>query len=551
MIDRAKIFGLREAGLFTAAMLEGRTVEAKKVQNMNFAQALLSNCAPDHKTALLTQQGEVTYGQLRSDAQRTAAFLMTRGLQPGDRVLLAGESSEFWVQAYLGVALAGGVCVPVAVPADPGFFASVVAATEPSFAFVQAKWLARLEGLGGCKLVVSDARPPRLGESLELAVISEIGPGADAVTHPSAADELAVIMFTSGSTAAPRGVMVSHGNILANSRDIIASLDIGPDDRIMAVLPFHYCFGTSLLHTHLLAGASVVVDNRFLFPEKVLQNMVESGCTSLAGVPSTYQILLRRSNLKNMQFPALRKLQQAGGKLAQPFIDELEQTLPDARLYVMYGQTEATARLSCITPEDRHAHPGSIGKGLDSVTLRVLAEDGTPVEPGQVGEIVAAGPNITLGYWRDPEATGRIYGGGQHGGELRTGELRTGDLATVDKDGFVIIVDRARDFLKCGGKRVSCRQIEETLLHFPGMTEVAVVGVPDLVLGEAVCLFAVHPDGAAVEADLIQFCKKDLDRTMLPKKIVFLDGLPRNNSGKPDKLALKATMERSPGIEEA
>jgi acyl-CoA synthetase (AMP-forming)/AMP-acid ligase II len=527
-------------------MPEGRTVEAKKVENMNFAQALLLNCAPDHKTALLTQQGEVTYGRLRSDAQSTAAFLTARGLRPGDRVLLAGESSEFWVQAYLGVALAGGVCVPVAVPADPGFFASVVAATAPSFAFVQAKWLARLQGLAGCKLVVSDARPPRLDEGLELAVISEIAQDAQTVPHPSEADDLAVIMFTSGSTAVPRGVMVSHGNILANSRDIIASLDIGPDDRIMAVLPFHYCFGTSLLHTHLLAGASVVIDNRFLFPEKVLQNMVDSECTSLAGVPSTYQILLRRSNLKNMQFPALRKLQQAGGKLAQPFIDELEQTLPDARLYVMYGQTEATARLSCITPEDRHAHPGSIGKGLDSVTLRVLAEDGTPVEPGQVGEIVATGPNITLGYWRDPEATGRIYGGGQ----LR-GELHTGDLATVDKDGFIIIVDRARDFLKCGGKRVSCRQIEETLLHFPGMTEVAVVGVPDLVLGEAVCLFAAHPDGATVEADLIQFCKKELDRTMLPKKIVFLDGLPRNNSGKPDKLALKATIERTAGIEEA
>jgi acyl-CoA synthetase (AMP-forming)/AMP-acid ligase II len=371
------------------------------------------------------------------------------------------------------------------------------------------------------------------------------------MAHPAGADELAVIMFTSGSTAAPRGVMVSHGNILANSRDIIASLDIGPDDRIMAVLPFHYCFGTSLLHTHLLAGASVVVDNRFLFPEKVLQNLVESGCTSLAGVPSTYQILLRRSNLKNMQFPALRKLQQAGGKLGQPFIDELEQTLPAARLYVMYGQTEATARLSCITPEDRHAHPGSIGKGLASVALRVLAEDGTPVEPGQVGEIVASGPNITLGYWRDPEATGRIYGGDPTRGEQHTRELHTGDLATVDKDGFIIIVDRARDFLKCGGKRVSCRQIEETLLHFPGMTEVAVVGMPDLMLGEAVCLFAAHPDGAAVEADLILFCKKELDRAVLPKKIVFLDGLPRNNSGKPDKLALKATMAHTPGIEEA
>lgn len=503
---------------------------------MNFAEALLSCGAPDTKAALLTQQGEVSYGQLRAGARQTATFLAARGLRPGDRVLLAGESSEFWVQAYLGVALAGGVTVPVAVPADPGFFASVVAATEPRFAFVQAKWLRRLEGLDRCELVVSDARPPQLPDGVTLAVTSELGACEDTAPHPAGQDDLAVIMFTSGSTAAPRGVMVSHGNILANSRDIIASLDIGAADRIMAVLPFHYCFGTSLLHTHLLAGASVVVDNRFLFPEKVLQNMVETGCTSLAGVPSTYQILLRRSNLKKMEFPALRQLQQAGGKLAQPFIDELEEALPAARLHVMYGQTEATARLSCITPEDRHAHPGSIGKGLASVRLRVLKEDGAPVAPGEVGEIVATGPNITLGYWRDEEATGRVYGGGLH----------TGDLATVDQDGFIIIVDRARDFLKCGGKRVSARQIEETLLHFPGMTEVAVVGMPDLMLGEAVCLFAVHPDGAEIEAALVKHCEKELDRTLLPRKIVFLDGLPRNSSGKPDKLALKKTIAPTP-----
>lgn len=500
---------------------------------MNFAAALLNGPASDEKIALLTQQGDVSYAEVRKVAGATAAFLRSRGLQPGDRVLLAGESSPFWVQAYLGVALAGGVSVPVSVPVDEGFFTSVVAATEPRFAFCQDKWLRRLDtGLTGCDLVVSDARPPRLAAGLQLALTADFHTNAPAETHPSAAEDLAVIMYTSGSTATPRGVMVSHGNILANTEDIIVSLEIGPDDRIMAVLPFHYCFGTSLLHTHLLAGASVVIDNRFLFPEKVLQNMVATRCTSLAGVPSTYQILLRRSNLKKMEFPHLRKLQQAGGKLAQPFIDELEEALPGARLYVMYGQTEATARLSCITPEDRHAHPGSIGQGLARVQLQVLKEDGQPAAPGQVGEIVATGPNITLGYWRDEEATGRIFGGGLH----------TGDLATVDEDGFVIIVGRARDFLKCGGKRVGCRQIEETLLHFPGMTEVAVVGIPDLVLGEAVCLFAVHQDGQAIEPDLVAFCEKELDRTLLPRKIVYLDEMPRNNSGKVDKLALKASL---------
>ena len=154
--------------------------------------------------------------------------------------------------------------------------------------------------------------------------------------------------------------------------------------------------------------------------------------------------------------------------------------------------------------------------------------------PGQVGEIVASGPNITLGYWQDEEATLRNFGGGLH----------TGDMATVDDDGFIIIVDRARDFLKCGGKRVSCRQIEETLLHFADMTEVGVVGVSDIVLGEAVCLFAVHPDGERCRERLRDFCEKELDRTLLPKFIVFLDEMPRNSSGKPDKPELRRRAAR-------
>ncbi len=507
---------------------------------MNFAQALLSSSAPRDKIALFTQQGDATYADLAHQAHQVAGFLRARGLQPGDRVLLAAESSIFWVQAYLGVALAGGVSVPLAVPANPEFFQKVVRATAPRFAFVQAKWLRRMDlSATGCEVVVADARPPRLELPMELVTTAELpAPDAADPAEPAEpvvreADDLAVIMFTSGSTATPRGVMVSHGNILANSRDIIASMDIGPDDRMMAVLPFYYCFGTSLLHTHLLAGASLVIDNRFLFPEKVLQNLQETRCTSLAGVPSTYQILLRRSNLKKMDFPHLQKIQQAGGKLAQLFIDELEQALPAARVFIMYGQTEATARLSCISPEDRRRHPGSIGRGLEHVDLRVLKEDGTPVAPGEVGQIVATGPNITLGYWQDEEATARNFSGGLH----------TGDLATVDQDGFIMIVDRARDFLKCGGKRVSARQIEEKLLHFPGMTETAVVGVPDMVLGEAVYLFAVHPDGPACADALQKFCEKELDHVLLPRGVEFLDGLPRNSSGKPDKLTLKKKLE--------
>ena len=226
---------------------------------MNFAEALLSNPASPEKVALVTQQGNISYGELSVQARLVGQGLKARGLRPGDRVLLAGDSSPFWVFSYLGIALAGGVSVPMAVPAAPEFFADVVLATRPRFAIVQAKWLRRLDTLlEDIELVISDARPPRMESTFELITLSEMGDDAAGEPgHEQTANDMAAIMFTSGSTAAPRGVMVSHGNILANAEDIITSLDIGPNDRIMAVLPFHYCFGTSLLHTHLLAGASV------------------------------------------------------------------------------------------------------------------------------------------------------------------------------------------------------------------------------------------------------------------------------------------------------
>lgn len=495
---------------------------------MNFAEVILNCPAPAAKTALLTQQGDVTYGQLRREAYQMAGYLQSRGLVPGGRVLLVGDSSAFWVQAYLGIALAGGVSVPLA----PGSLTDAIKATDARIACVQSKWLRRaVEELAVCECVISEAEPSRVDREIEIVPDDTV---ALASAEERAGDDLAAIMFTSGSTATPRGVMVSHGNILANSDDIIASLEITTEDRIMAVLPFHYCFGASLLHTHLLAAASVVIDNRFLFPDKVLQNMLDTACTSLAGVPSTYQILLRRSHLTAMEFPDLVKLQQAGGALAGSFMAELEAALPQAKLYVMYGQTEATARLSCISPDDRRAHPGSIGKGLAHGKLKVVGESGAAVVPGAVGEIVAIGPHITLGYWQDEAATDRIYGGGLH----------TGDLATVDDDGFITIVDRARDFLKCGGKRVSCREIEETVLGFEGMVEAAVIGVADEVLGEAVCLFAVHPEGAGCRERLQKFCTREMEYAVQPQQIIFLTELPRTGSGKPDKPALKNTLVR-------
>jgi len=302
----------------------------------------------------------------------------------------------------------------------------------------------------------------------------------------------------------------------------------------MVVLPCHYCFGISLLHTHLMAGGSVVLNNYFkLYPEAVLTEMAQRGCTGFAGVPSTYQILLRKSRFRQLSFPRLRWFQQAGGKLPNPFISEILTSFPRVKYFLMYGQTEATARLSFLPPEKLGDKLGSIGKGLLSTRLEVLKSDGTPVQPGSgdVGEIVATGPNITLGYWNDPVETAKYF---------RDGRLHTGDIARVDRDGFIFIVERERELIKSGGNRLSAKEIEDIIAELAGVIEVAVVGTPHELLGEAITAFAVTiTDTGLTPNQVMEHCRTRLPAFKRPERVIFLRSMPHNGSGKILKQELK------------
>src|SRR5579863_1373232 len=482
--------------------------------------------------ALLLLDRSYTYGELQSSAAAVAHYLISEGGRKGDRVVLAGENSFFWVSAYLGTLLAGLVSVPVAPNIAPDDLNHIARLTEPRFAFLQTKVaVANAERLGRA-VVVTDAPRGAAGAATAFEDVRRRSFAPSAGVPRVEGGDLAAIIFTSGSTGKPRGVKISHRNIIANTESIIQYLKLNQTDRIMVVLPFYYCFGASLLHTHLRVGGSVVLDLRFMYPDTVLKRMIETECTGFAGVPSHYQILLRRSSLSRMSFPALRYVQQAGGHLAPVFVRELQAALSTTQIFLMYGQTEATARLSFLPPEMVLLKSGSIGKAIPGVRLRVVASEGRDTPPGEIGEIVAEGDNISLGYWRDPAETEATF---------RDGKLHTGDLATIDQDGFLYLVDRAKDFVKCGGERVSCQAVEERLLECDALLEAAVIGVPDEVLGEAIKLFAVPRESGTpdLENRLRQFCKAHLPPRLNPKIIVVLNSLPRNNAGKVLKAALR------------
>jgi len=503
------------------------------IPNQNAAHFLLEGKDPS-QVALRLLEADYTYGDLQSAAHDVARYLSEEVGHRGDRAILISDNSLFWVAAYLGTLQAGFVAVPLAPGISREELDYVLEITEPRIVFAQARLAARYGTALRALPLVTDcdvsgtghAPPSRTLASLRGRLLKQ------AVALPVTPDDLAALMFTSGSTGRPRGVMVSHGNITANTASIIEYLELSASDRIMAVLPFHYCFGTSILHTHLRVGASLVIDLRFTYPEIVLQRMQDTQCTGFAGVPSHFQILLRKSSLKQKAFPHLRYVQQAGGHLAPVFVRELHEALPGTRIFVMYGQTEATARLAYLPPSLLEKKPGSIGKAIPGVQLRVLKESGEEVGPAEVGEIVAEGANIAHGYWRAPEETATSF---------RNGKLYTGDLATVDEEGFIYVVDRAKEFVKCGGRRVSCRLLEEQILELDRLLEAAVVAVPDDVLGEAVKAFVVprHPESREIEEEIRLFCRSRMPYQLVPRDIVVLERLPTNSAGKVLKSQLK------------
>jgi long-chain acyl-CoA synthetase len=503
---------------------------------MNVTDYLFDNPAECPDVALLTPSSTHSYAELVQACEAVASFLIRSGLRKGDRVLLVSDNSFFWIACYLGSLRAGCVSTPLPPNASAGDLAYVALACDIRCAFIHARISHdHFRALPtGCLRVIESETSLLDDVEQPYSTFPEVLTTASATSWPDIDEgrDLAAIMFTSGSTSKPRGVMISHRNIIANTSSIVEYMELTRHDRIMTVLPFFYCFGTSLLHSHLRAGASLVIDPRFMFPDKVLTHMQETNCTGFAGVPSHYQLLLRKSSLRQMQFPDLRYLQQAGGKLSDSMIRDLQSAVPSANIFIMYGQTEATARLSYLPPAFLYDKLGSIGKGIPGVTLTVIDESGIAVRPGQVGEIVAAGDNIALGYWGVD---------GSDNSAFRGSSLYTGDLATVDEDGFIFIVDRSKDILKCGGKRSSCKEVEAILLEFEDVVEAAVIGVPDDLQGEAVKAFVVAKvDGGDLVQNLREFCMRRLPAPLVPKEIIVLEALPKNSAGKVLKPALRS-----------
>lgn len=498
----------------------------------------VANRSPE-STAIQVQGEVVTYGELHQRALRFAAWLQKTGVMPGERVALLLPNSVEFVVCYLGILRAGAVVVALNPESTSSELEYILRDCRPVTVVIHPK---SNKSLGEAFVALNQQRvalPLRVVYAASEGMQSHrVLPLDQAVGSPeqllqgAGPDDVAQIIYTSGTTGRPKGVTLTHRNIAANCESIQAYLKITTSDSVLALLPFYYSYGNSVLFTHLAIGARLVLATDFVFWNRILDLIERSEITGFAGVPSTYALLLHRSDIRKRRLSSLRYLTCAGGALPPAHFDMLRETIPHAEMFLMYGQTEATARLSTLMPADIERKRGSIGRGIPGVELSVLDEQARPVHPGEVGEIVANGPNIMLGYWNDDENTRRV---------LRPEGLRTGDLATVDDEGYIFIVGRGSDMIKSGSFRLHPQEIESTIAEVAGVAEVAVVGVEDALWGERPIAYVVPTAdaGADLVSQVLAHCHQKLTRHKQPREVTVITSLPKTASGKVKRAELR------------
>ncbi|MES9853047.1 MAG: class I adenylate-forming enzyme family protein [Candidatus Thiodiazotropha sp. L084R] len=489
---------------------------------------------PD-KLAIADATRQCTYQQLSELAGQVARYLIEAGLNKGDRVAMVVTNSANYAAIFYGIWAAGGVTVALNTQAKARDVLNWASHSGTKYLFVDQKHV-EFSGIAdnleqGIELISvgeSSSEEPVDGHTPWSRLLQQQASLPSLELEPT---DLASIIYTSGTTGSPKGVTLSHGNLSANIESIQKYLQLTNQDSILNVLPFYYSYGNSVMHTHLAIGASLILENNLVYPHRVVERIANEQVTGFSGVPSTFALLLGRVNLGDFDLSNLRYLTQAGGAMAPTLTDKLLSALPETQVFIMYGQTEASARLTYLPPDEITNKRGSIGIAIPDTTIEVRDKQGNVAKPGETGEICAFGKNIMQGYWRDTEKSTQV---------LKDGWLYTGDLAHTDSDGYLYIDGRSSDMIKSGANRISPKEIEEVIQELDSVMEVAVVGIPDEMLGEIIKAFVVPKNKNDSDKKVIQrHCRQNLAIYKIPKSIEFISELPKTASGKIQKFQLQ------------
>jgi len=512
--------------------------------------ALLASVDRDPaKVAVIADGVRQTYGTLLDQALRLARALQDNGVRRGDRVAVYLDNSWHAVVAVYGVLLSGGVLTIINPQTKAEKLAFVLADSESSALLTERSlapvFLAALADAPNIRCVISSgglpddtsSDAPRFhgtALSFEQALAAT---DSYPVSRGVISMDLAALIYTSGSTGNPKGVMLTHQNMVFAAGSISEYLRLDATDRIVNVLPFAFDYGLYQLLMTMLMGATLVVERSFVYPVPVLKRVIENEVTVFPIVPTIGATLLSLNRTGDWTFPTVRRVTNTAAALPAEFIPKLATVFPNALIFAMYGLTECK-RVAYLEPERVLDKPTSVGKAIPGTEVFLLSPDGQPVPPGETGVLHVRGPHVMLGYWNQPELTAAMLKPGNLPGER---VLCTHDFFTMDSDGDLYFVGRSDDIIKTRGEKVSPVEVENVLHRIAGVREAAVIGVPDELLGEAIRAFIVLDDGTALtEQQVKRECMTRLESFMVPRDVVFVPELPKTTTAKVSKRLLRA-----------
>ncbi len=501
------------------------------------------------KTAVVAGGRRMSYAELDEGANRLAHLLRESGLAPGDRAAVLLENSLASAVSIFGILRAGAAFVVVNPTTKPDKLVFMLNDCAAAALVVDAKFAeataAASRDVASLKCIAAwggeaGAGPGRRADlDRELVGFPSVRPRSRCIDM-----DLAGIIYTSGSTGRPKGVTVTHLNVVSAATSITEYLEMAADDVVLSCLPLSFDYGLYQLLMSVKTGGTLVLERSFAYPYRIVELVREEGVTGFPGVPTIFAMLLQMKGLGRDAFDGVRFVTNTAAALPAAHILRLRELFRHARIFSMYGVTECK-RVSYLPPEELGCRPTSVGRGMPNEQVFVVDKAGGEVGPGVVGELVVRGSNVMMGYWNRPEETARALRPGRYPWER---VLNTGDLFMKDADGYLYFVARKDDIIKSRGEKVSPREVEGVIYELPAVREVAVVGVPDAVLGQAIKAVVVPSEEGALEArQVIAHCARRLENFMVPKHVEFRTELPKTATGKIRRGPLRAEVDRAAG----
>jgi long-chain acyl-CoA synthetase len=509
---------------------------------------LISTKHNPSKTAIIVKGKEYTFSELKECAERLAGYMVRSGLKKGDRVAILMENSWQTIVSIYGTTLSGGVFLVINpqtkadklqyILNDCGakmLISNSILKNELSSALLDVSILQEVIITGDEKQLLLTGSAFRISNFESIIAAEKVETFLPNVIP----NDLAALIYTSGSTGFPKGVMMTHQAMVFTSWSLIEYLRLSDEDRIMLLLPLAFDYGLYQLLMAITVGGVLIVEQSFIFTASIYRNIEKYKPTVFPGVPTIYAMMIASSKENPLAFDCIKTVTNTAASLPAEFVPYLKKIFPNALIYKMYGLTECK-RVCYLEPELVDIKPSSVGKAIPGTEVFLLDTKGKPVPSGESGILHVRGPHIMLGYWNKPELSKEMLKPGNLPGERI---LCSNDLFIMDDEGYLYFQGRTDDIIKTRGEKVSPIEVENVIYKINGVKEVAVIGVPDVIMGESIIAFITTHENAILNEKVIQKeCMNKLEIFMVPQKVSFLNEMPKSANGKIDKMGLKNTI---------